>query len=57
VTIANLGLPRGATVVAVVRDGRVLVPRGDTGLGSGDEILLLMAGESEEAVRCLLVAP
>jgi trk system potassium uptake protein TrkA len=55
-TIADLGLPRGATVVALLREGRVLVPRGDTGLSSGDEILLLMTGDSEEVVRNLLVS-
>jgi trk system potassium uptake protein TrkA len=56
-TIAGLDLPRGATVVAVVRDGHVVVPRGDTSLGVGDEVLLLVTGEREEEVRGLLVGP
>lgn len=56
-TIADLGLPRGATVVAVVRDGHVVVPRGDTTVDVGDEVLLLVTSESEDEVRRLLVAP
>ncbi|HVC24931.1 MAG TPA: TrkA family potassium uptake protein [Acidimicrobiales bacterium] len=56
-TIADLGLPRGATVVAVVRDGHVVVPRGDTAVDVGDEVLLLVTGDSEDEVRRLLVAP
>ena len=40
--IAELGLPRDSTVVAVVRDDRVIVPRGDTVLRVGDEVLVLV---------------
>jgi len=57
VCIADLGLPRGATVVAVVREGDLVVPRGDTTLQVGDEVLLLVTGEAEDEVRSLLVAP
>jgi trk system potassium uptake protein TrkA len=56
-TIADMGLPREATVVAVVREGRVVVPRGDTVLDIGDEVILLVTGESDDEVRRLLVAP
>ncbi len=56
VTIAELGLPRGATVVAVVRDGSVVVPHGDTTLDASDEVLLLVTAGSEDEVRGLLVA-
>jgi len=55
VTVADLGVPRDATVVAVVRDDRLVVPRGDTILKAGDEVLLLVTGEAEEAVKDLLV--
>ena len=54
--ISDVGLPRGATVVAVVRDRNVLVPRGDTMLGVGDEVLLLVTGDCEDEVRSRLVA-
>ncbi len=55
--ISALGLPRGATVVAVVRDGHIVVPRGDTVLSVGDEVLLLVIGDADDGVRELLVAP
>jgi NhaP-type Na+/H+ and K+/H+ antiporter len=49
-------MPREATVVAVVRRAHVVVPRGDTVLEPGDEVLVLTSPESEDAVRSLLVA-
>lgn len=55
-TIESIGLPRGAAIVAVVRDGRVVLPRGDTQLSSGDEVVLLVSEDTENAVRELLVA-
>ncbi len=57
VSLADLGIPRDATVVAVVRDDRLVVPRGDTVLDAGDEVLVLVTGESESAVQQLLVSP
>lgn len=53
--IAELGIPRDATVVAIVRDDRLVVPRGDTVLQSGDEVLVLVTGDAEAAVQILLV--
>lgn len=53
--IVELGFPRDATVVAVLRDERVVVPRGDTILRPGDEVLVLVTSESEETVRSVLV--
>jgi trk system potassium uptake protein TrkA len=52
--IAMLGFPRDSTVVAVLRKDHVVVPRGDTPLTAGDEVLVLVTEESEEAVRRLL---
>jgi len=40
----------------VVRRAHVVVPRGDTVLEPGDEVLVLTSPESEDAVRSLLVA-
>ena len=53
--IAELGVPRDATIVAVIREGHVIVPRGDTVLFSGDEVLVLVSNESEDDVRTILV--
>jgi trk/ktr system potassium uptake protein len=54
-TIAELGVPRDATVVAVIRERHVIVPGGETGLSAGDEVLVLVTPESEDEVRALLV--
>jgi trk system potassium uptake protein TrkA len=55
VEIAALGLPRESTIVALVRDQHVVVPRGDTALLLGDEVLVLVTGDAEDAVRRTLV--
>jgi trk system potassium uptake protein len=55
VAIADLGVPRDATVVAVVRDDRLVVPRGDTVLHSGDEVLVLVTADAETEVQSLFV--
>lgn len=55
VAIADLGIPRDATVVAVVRDDRLVVPRGDTVLQSGDEVLALVTSDVEQTVHALLI--
>ena len=55
--IADIGFPREATVVAVVRDDRLVVPRGDTVLQVGDEVLLLVTADAEASVQALFVGP
>jgi Trk K+ transport system NAD-binding subunit len=42
-------------VVAVIRQDHVIVPRGDTILYAGDEVLALVTPESEAEVTGLLV--
>jgi trk system potassium uptake protein TrkA len=53
--VVELGFPRDATVVAVLREDKVVVPHGDTILRVGDEVMVLITDESEQAVRKLLV--
>jgi trk system potassium uptake protein TrkA len=55
VSLADLGVPRAATIVAVLRDRHVVVPRGDTVLQPLDEVIALVASDSEDALRALLV--
>lgn len=55
VSLAELEIPRDATIVAVVRRDRLVVPRGDTVLEPGDEVLALVTGQSERAVQSILV--
>ncbi|MDQ1397703.1 MAG: trk/ktr system potassium uptake protein [Acidimicrobiaceae bacterium] len=53
--LSELPVPRDATIVAVVRDGHVVVPRGDTVLQPSDEVLALVTPDSEEPVKALLI--
>jgi len=53
--IADLGIARDATVVAVVRADRLVVPRGDTVVQVGDEVLVLVTAEAEKSVHDLFV--
>ena len=53
--IAGMGVPRDATIVAVIRERHVIVPRGETTLQPGDEVLVLVTGETEDQVRGLFV--
>ncbi|MGD9995929.1 MAG: TrkA family potassium uptake protein [Ilumatobacteraceae bacterium] len=49
--IATLDLPRETTVVAVLRQERVVVPHGDTVLREADEVIVLITGDAEPKVR------
>ena len=53
--VVDLRLPRDSTVVAIIRDDHVVVPRGDTLLLAGDEVLALVTPDSETAVRSALI--
>jgi len=53
--IAALGIPREAAIVAIVRDYRLVVPRADTVLQNGDEVLVLVTQDAEPDVRKELV--
>ncbi len=55
VTVVDLNLPRDSTVVAIIRADHVVVPRGDTLLLAGDEVLALVTPGSETAVRSAFV--
>lgn len=54
-SLAQLSLPRDATIVAALRDRHVVVPRGDTVLAAFDEVIALVTSDSEDAVRAALV--
>jgi trk system potassium uptake protein len=54
--IGEVGLPRDATVVAILRHEKLVVPREDTILRPADEVLVLVTGDAEASVRSLLIA-
>jgi Trk K+ transport system NAD-binding subunit len=41
----------------VIRGGKLIIPRGDTLLEAGDEILAVSTVEAEQALKELLVGP
>ncbi len=53
--LAELGLPRDSTVVAIIRDSHVIVPRGDSVLRAGDEVLVLTTPDAEADVVTTLL--
>jgi trk system potassium uptake protein len=54
-TIAEMRLPPGVLLAAVLRDGAALAPHGDEVLRSGDQVLcLLPPGREKELIRTLL---
>lgn len=53
--ISQIGIPKGATIVAAIRADNIVVPRGDTILRIGDEVLALVTSETEDQVKHLLV--
>jgi len=55
--IADLPLPPDCLVMAVVRGDEILVPRGETVLRPGDEVLALVRGEAGRALHALLTNP
>jgi len=57
VSVADLGVPRDATIVAIVRADHLIVPRGDSRLAAGDEVLVLITADAEDEVQRLLVGP
>ena len=52
--IVELDFPRDSTIVAVLREERVIFPRGDTLLLPGDEVLVLVTPDSEADVQAIL---
>jgi trk system potassium uptake protein TrkA len=49
--IADLELPGNTQVMAIISEGQIVVPRGDTVLHAGDEVLILAKSEDQSALR------
>lgn len=50
-TVADLGLPTGALILLMRRNGRYFAPRGDTRIEHGDGMLIMGPGEVMRAVN------
>jgi trk system potassium uptake protein TrkA len=53
--IRDLNLPADTVIVSVIREGNLVIPRGDTHLQAGDEILAVSAVASEKSLKETLV--
>jgi len=51
--IADLTLPEATQVMAIISAGQVVVPRGETILQAGDEVLILAKCEDQKALRAV----
>ncbi len=55
--ISEIDLPAHATIVAVVRNRDVVVPRGDTRFIEGDEVVAMVTNAAEAEITALLIGP
>jgi trk/ktr system potassium uptake protein len=53
--IYELRLPKDAGIVAVIRDGHVVIPQPETVFGAGDELVALAERGSEGSLRAAIV--
>jgi trk system potassium uptake protein TrkA len=53
--IGDLGLPREAAIVALVRRDHMIAPDTETTLFAGDEVVVLAEVDSESAITSILV--
>ncbi len=53
--ISALGLPRECAVVAILRDGHVVVPSAELVLQGADEVIVILSGNCDDEIRLALV--
>ncbi|MDY0261065.1 TrkA family potassium uptake protein [Syntrophotalea acetylenica] len=53
-TLRDLALPQGALVGGILRDGHVIVPRGDTSLRGGDRLIIISGPDCYDRVLRLI---
>jgi trk system potassium uptake protein TrkA len=56
-TVEEIELPEGSLLIAILREGAGFVPRGDTRIESGDEVLLVLNPGIEDGITKLFNAP
>lgn len=55
--IRDLSLPSDTVIVSVIRGGKLVIPRGDTRLEAGDEVLAVSTVAAEKPLKEILVGP
>jgi len=56
-TVADVALPEGSLIISLLRGGKGFVPKGDSEILAGDEVLLVLDPGLEEAIMTQFVAP
>ena len=54
-SLGEILLPRSASIVAIVRDSRVLIPESAMVLRAGDEVMALITEDAESAVQQIFI--
>jgi trk system potassium uptake protein TrkA len=55
--LKHIGIPPDCNLVAVIRGGATIVPRGETQLQAGDMVIALVRASQENVLRQMLVGP
>jgi trk system potassium uptake protein TrkA len=55
-TVADINLPEGSLIISVLRQGRGFVPKADTMIQAGDEVLLVLDPGMEDAITARFAA-
>ncbi len=45
-SVANLNVPEGIVLTAIIRDGKIVLPRGETCISAGDKVLALAESQN-----------
>ncbi|MGC8834562.1 MAG: potassium channel family protein [Armatimonadota bacterium] len=53
--LAEISLPEGSCVVSIIREGRAIVPQGDTRLEEGDTVITLVESSKEAQMRQIFI--
>jgi trk/ktr system potassium uptake protein len=53
----ELRLPPDSTIVAILREGHVVIPQPETVLAADDELIALAAPDAEDAFRNAVMGP
>lgn len=57
IPIMDLGLKESCVIAAIIRDGKVIPPRGKVGFEAGDEVLAITDREGAEHLKQIFAAP
>lgn len=53
-TLSEIKLPKDCVIIAIIREGEVILPKGETKLESGDSVIALTSIEAEDELKRIL---